>query len=100
MTLQYGEWRLASSQNKKISPVCEPSPAYGSLTSSSSSTARDLAQKDWDAAIAQFQTVAEDVLYATPHFPLTNMGIAYYNKKDYVSAQKHYQDALDLQPEF
>ncbi len=59
-----------------------------------------LVQKDWDAAIAQFQTVARDVLYATPHFPLTNMGIAYYNKKDYVSAQKHYQDALDLQPEF
>ena len=36
-----------------------------------------LVQKDWDAAIAQFQTVARDVLYATPHFPLTNMGIAY-----------------------
>lgn len=59
-----------------------------------------LAQKDWDAAIAQFQTVAGDVLYATPHFPLNNMGLAYYNKKDYASAEKYYQEALELQPEF
>ncbi len=59
-----------------------------------------LAKKDWDAAIAQFQTVAGDVLYATPHYPLTNMGFAYYHKKDYASAEKYYQDALDLQPEF
>lgn len=59
-----------------------------------------LSQKEWDAAIAQFQTVAGDVLYATPHFPLTNMGIAYYQKKDYTSAEKYYQEALELQPEF
>jgi len=59
-----------------------------------------LAKKDWDAAIAQFQTVAGDILYATPHYPLTNMGFAYYNKKDYASAEKYYQEALDLRPEF
>ncbi len=59
-----------------------------------------LAKKDWDAAIAQFQTVAGDILYATPHYPLTNMGIAYYNKKDFGNAERYYQDALDLQPDF
>lgn len=59
-----------------------------------------LAQQNWDAAIAQFQTVAGDVLYATPHFPLTNMGIAYYHKKDYAKAEEYYLEALDLQPEF
>jgi len=59
-----------------------------------------LAKKDWDAAIAQFKTVAGDILYATPHYPLTNLGIAYYNKKDYASAEKYYRDALELQPEF
>jgi len=59
-----------------------------------------LTQKEWDAAIVQFQTVVGDVLYATPHFPLTNMGIAYYQKKDYANAEKYYQTALELQPEF
>ena len=59
-----------------------------------------LVKKDWDAAIAQFQTVVGDILYATPHYPLTNMGIAYFNKKDYVNAEKYYREALDLQPEF
>ncbi len=59
-----------------------------------------LAKKDWDAAIVQFQTVVGDILYATPHYPLTNMGIAYYNKKDYANAEKYYLDALDQQPKF
>jgi type IV pilus assembly protein PilF len=59
-----------------------------------------LARQDWDAAIEQFKTVVGDILYATPHFPLTNMGIAYYNKHDYINAEKYYLDALDLQPNF
>ena len=33
-----------------------------------------LARQDWNAAIEQFKTVAGDILYATPHFPLTNIG--------------------------
>ncbi|MFH1618113.1 MAG: tetratricopeptide repeat protein, partial [Candidatus Margulisiibacteriota bacterium] len=59
-----------------------------------------MAKKDWDAAIEQFKTVAGDILYATPHFPLTNLGIAYYNKQDYTNAERYYLDALDLQPNF
>lgn len=59
-----------------------------------------MAKKDWDAAIKQFQTVVGDILYATPHFPLTNLGIAYYNKQDYINAEKYYLEALDLKPDF
>lgn len=59
-----------------------------------------MAKKDWDAAIEQFMTVAGDILYATPHFPLTNLGIAYYNKQDYINAEKYYLEALDLEPNF
>jgi len=59
-----------------------------------------MAKSDWKAAIAQFKTVAGDILYATPHYPLTNMGIAYYNLKDYPRAEKAYLDALDLEPDF
>lgn len=59
-----------------------------------------LARHDWDAAIKQFNTVAGDILYGTPHFPLTNIGIAYYNKHDYANAERYYLDALDLEPSF
>ncbi len=59
-----------------------------------------MAKHEWDAAIEQFKTVAGDLLYGTPHFPLTNMGIAYYNKHDYTNAEKYYLEALDLEPNF
>ncbi len=54
----------------------------------------------WDAAIEQFQSVSKDLVYATPHFPLTNMGFAYYNKGDFENAEKYYQEALKIQPNF
>ena len=54
----------------------------------------------WDAAINQFQLVTSDLIYATPHFPLTNMGFAYYNKGDYKTAEKYYMEALEIQPKF
>ena len=39
--------------------------------------------REWDAAIATFKEITQDVLYATPHFPLANLGLAYYCKGDY-----------------
>ena len=59
-----------------------------------------LAQKRWDDAIACFKEIAGDLLYATPHYPLSNLGLAYYNKKEYELAEKHYQDALKIEPRF
>ncbi len=40
-----------------------------------------IAKKEWDTAIAYFKEVANNLLYTTPHFPLSNLGWAYYNKK-------------------
>jgi type IV pilus assembly protein PilF len=54
----------------------------------------------WDAAIEQFQLLSDDLIYATPHYPLTNIGFAYYNKGDFEKAEKYYQEALKLQPKF
>ena len=59
-----------------------------------------LNQKKWDNAIACFKEITGDLLYATPHFPLSNLGWAYYNKKEYRLAEKYYQDALKIEPEF
>lgn len=57
-----------------------------------------LAAKQWDAAIAVFEEITKDVLYATPQFPLSNLGLAYYNKGDYKNAIHYYKEALQLQP--
>jgi type IV pilus assembly protein PilF len=59
-----------------------------------------LAKGDWDAAIATLSELTEDLLYATPHFPLTNLGFAYYNKGNYQMAERYYRQALDLQPRY
>ena len=59
-----------------------------------------LVRKEWDKAIIVLEEVTGDMLYATPHFPLANLGWAYYNKGDYNKARKYLKEALELQPEF
>jgi type IV pilus assembly protein PilF len=59
-----------------------------------------LNKKEWDTAIRYFKEVTENLLYATPHFPLSNMGWAYFNKKEYSLAEKFYLKALEIQPKF
>ena len=59
-----------------------------------------LAKREWDVAISCFKEIIDDVLYATPHYPLTNLGWAYYNKQEYELAEKYYRDALNLEPNF
>ena len=59
-----------------------------------------LANKEWDVAIVCFKEIVDDVLYATPHYPLTNLGWAYYNKQEYELAEKYYSEALKLEPNF
>jgi len=59
-----------------------------------------LAAKDWDQAIVCFSELTGDLLYATPHFPLSNLGLAYYNKRDFRRAEANYLKALELRPDF
>lgn len=59
-----------------------------------------LVLKEWDKAIPLLEAVTNDMLYATPHFPLNNLGWAYYNKGDYKKAQQYLKEALDLKPDF
>lgn len=59
-----------------------------------------LAMKEWDAAIDCFKLLTKDLLYATPHYPLANLGKAYYEKKEYANAENYYQEALKVEPGF
>ena len=54
----------------------------------------------WDEAIPILEEVANDILYVTPHYPLANLGWAFYNKKDYKRAEANLNRALELWPNF
>jgi len=58
------------------------------------------ANGDWDKAIEAYQKIIEDVFYGTPHFALSNMALAYYQKSDYARAEKYFLEALKLSPDF
>lgn len=59
-----------------------------------------LRSQRWDEAIATMEPLVKDLLYDTPHVARSNLGFAYYSKKDYPKAQQYYQQALDLVPMF
>jgi tetratricopeptide (TPR) repeat protein len=56
--------------------------------------------KEWDKAIAVFEEITRDALYATPHFALSNLGLAYYHKGQYIKALTYYKQALKIQDNF
>lgn len=53
-----------------------------------------LLAEQWDNAIAIFKELNENLLYATPHYPLYNLGWAYYNKHDYRTAIDYFNKSL------
>ncbi|MCP4353097.1 MAG: tetratricopeptide repeat protein [Desulfobacterales bacterium] len=59
-----------------------------------------LALKDWDSAIATLTELTDDILYATPHYPLSNIGWAHYNKGEYKLSEKYYKESLKKRPDF
>lgn len=59
-----------------------------------------LALKEWDTAIGIFKEISKDALYGTPHYPLSNIGLAYYHKGEYNNALRYYKQALKIQETF
>jgi type IV pilus biogenesis/stability protein PilW len=59
-----------------------------------------MAMKNYDRAISCFEAITNDLLYATPHYPMTNLGIAYYHKKAYDRSEIYFQKALKISPGF
>ncbi len=59
-----------------------------------------LALKEWDTAIEIFKGISKDVLYGTPHYPLSNIGLAYYHKGEYKTALRYYKEALKIKENF
>ncbi len=59
-----------------------------------------LEQNKWDKAIERFETCVNSLLYATPHYALTNLGWAYIGKKDYALAKGYFLKALHMVPNY
>ncbi|MFO7494190.1 MAG: tetratricopeptide repeat protein, partial [Desulfobacterales bacterium] len=59
-----------------------------------------LQKKEWDTAIIIFKELSENLLYAPPHSPLTNLGFAYYNKGNFTWAEAYYLKALKIRSDF
>jgi len=57
-------------------------------------------KKEWDKAIEQYEIVISNLLYVTPQFPYSNLGIAYYHKQEYKLSEKFFKKALDITPDF
>ncbi len=58
------------------------------------------AMGEWDKAIESYELIIEDPFYGTPHFALSNMGLAYYQKKDFAQAERYLLEALKINPDF
>jgi type IV pilus biogenesis/stability protein PilW len=59
-----------------------------------------LEKKEWDKAIEQYKIVTSNLLYATPQFAYSNLGLAYYHKKEYRLSEKYFKEALKITPDF
>lgn len=73
-------------------------PDYGPAKNNMGSAL--LLMERWDDAIEILNQVSNNILYATPHYPVYNLGWAYYNKKMYPKAIGYFKKALDIHPKF
>ncbi|MEA2061208.1 MAG: tetratricopeptide repeat protein [Thermodesulfobacteriota bacterium] len=53
-----------------------------------------------DPAVECFESITDELLYATPEKPYCNMGWAYLEKEKYRKAKKNFKKALDIKPDF
>ncbi|MEW5735476.1 MAG: tetratricopeptide repeat protein [Thermodesulfobacteriota bacterium] len=56
--------------------------------------------EQWDKAIPLFQELSENLIYATPQYPLLNLGYIYYRKGDYLKSTQCYLKAIDYSADF
>jgi len=59
-----------------------------------------LKQKKWNLAIQCFEQVSQNLLYATPEMPLSNLGWAYFHQGMYKKAKIYFMQSLELRPDF
>ena len=92
----YKEKKMLEQSILNFKKALELNPRYSQ--SMNNLGAAYLDAKQWDKAIDCFRNVLDDILYATPQYPLANIGYAYFHKKEYRLAEVYFQKALEKQP--
>ena len=93
--LAMGRYDLAISHFKKSLKIKEDyTPARNNLGNAYA------VKKEWDKAIEQYEIAANSLLYATPYYPLANIGFVYYQQKKYDLAEKYYRKALRVKRDY
>ncbi len=59
-----------------------------------------LKTQQWEDAITIFKEVSQNLLYATPEIPISNLGWAYFQQKKYGQAKDYFLKALDISPNY
>jgi Tfp pilus assembly protein PilF len=59
-----------------------------------------LKREKWDLAIACFEQISENLLNPTPEVPLSNLGWAYFHKREFKKAIFYFNKSLEIRPEF
>ena len=59
-----------------------------------------LRQEKWDMAIKIYKAISNNLLYATPHYPLSNLGWAYRGKGNPKIAAHYFKLSLKEAPDF
>ena len=59
-----------------------------------------LRQKKWKLAIQCFEEISENLLYATPEMPLSNLGWVYFHQEMYGKAKTYFEKSLEIRPNF
>jgi type IV pilus assembly protein PilF len=96
--LCYREKKLMAEAVTHLKRAIDLKPGYTPARNSLGRVYLEIGQVD--KAIAIFKEIAKDALYATPHYPLANLGLAYYQKGNYATALQYYHRALKLEPNF
>ncbi len=96
--IAYKNKNLTDLAIKHFDAALELNPGYSIARNNLGTVYLDM--KKWDEAITCFTDVINDILYTTPHYPMANLGWAYYNKKDFSTARKYYREALQIKSNF
>ena len=59
-----------------------------------------LSMERYDDSIDAFKTAADNLLFDRPEMAWTGIGMAYYHKQDYPAAQRAYEKAIDINPNY
>ncbi len=59
-----------------------------------------LSMERYDDAISAFQTAADNLLFDRPEMAWTGIGLANFQKQDYPAAQRAYQKAMAINPQY